>query len=304
MTANLPPCPTAGGGVNLWLPRAARILSRTVTDPAEVARIIATEVQGCGRPVRASEINRAVKLIFDTPVESEAAYTPRQRPKLPRLAIREELRAKAIRENVTIYDLHEQSPIIAKQPDRPEYYLDALWHDNDLLCIAQDGPATAQTKTLAEWRENLHKCDLIVPSAMTSRTGTNKSGQPTARALSNTCQRQHLVIEFDNGTMTEQASCLWHLKKYAPLVMVLHSGSKSLHGWYNVRGLDEEHIRQIHAYACTLGADPATFLSCQLVRLPAGIRGNGRKQNVAYFDPFCISYSPSPQHDQSETAYR
>ena len=44
-------------------------------------------------------------------------------------------------------------------------------------------------------------------------------------------------------------------------------------------------VRKFHAYACKLGADPATLLKCQLVRLPGGTRNNGNPQPVIYFNP-------------------
>lgn len=46
------------------------------------------------------------------------------------------------------------------------------------------------------------------------------------------------------------------------LVMAVHSGKKSLHGWYGCRGLEERQTRAFMERAVRLGADPATWTRC------------------------------------------
>ena len=71
----------------------------------------------------------------------------------------------------------------------------------------------------------------------------------------------------------------------APLVMVVDSAGKSFHAWWHCRGTDEKLVRKFFAYAVSLGADPATWTRCQLVRLPLGWRAEkGRVQEVVFFD--------------------
>jgi hypothetical protein len=65
----------------------------------------------------------------------------------------------------------------------------------------------------------------------------------------------------------------------------VHSGGKSLHGWFNVQGVSEERLAAWVAVARRLGADPATFCPCQFVRLPEGRRDNGTPQHVVYLKP-------------------
>jgi hypothetical protein len=81
------------------------------------------------------------------------------------------------------------------------------------------------------------------------------------------------------------AALLWHLARYAPLVLVVWSGGKSLHGWFNFAGVPEKDQRAFMEYACAIGACYSTWTRCQLVRLPAGLRPNGNRQTVEYFDP-------------------
>jgi hypothetical protein len=61
--------------------------------------------------------------------------------------------------------------------------------------------------------------------------------------------------------------------------------SKSLHGWYLVFGQSRERLRSFMDYAVSLGADHASWLRSQFVRLPDGRRENGKRQVTYFFDP-------------------
>ena len=76
-----------------------------------------------------------------------------------------------------------------------------------------------------------------------------------------------------------------HLAERAPLALAVHSGSKSLHGWFYCVGQSEERLRDFMRYAVMLGADPATWTRCQFVRMPDGMRDNGKRQTVYFFNP-------------------
>jgi hypothetical protein len=70
-----------------------------------------------------------------------------------------------------------------------------------------------------------------------------------------------------------------------PLVCVVYSGGKSLHGWYLAYGKPEAKLRAFMNYAVRVGADQATWLKSQFVRLPDGLRENGKCQVTYYLDP-------------------
>ena len=123
----------------------------------------------------------------------------------------------------------------------------------------------------------------IVPNAMTALQGTTKGGKSSPRSLSNTGPRCFLVVEFDFNAANKDGSvgldhlmldCIaaegitiadlnislhMHLAQFLPLALIVHSGSRSEHGWYSMRGQTEEKARQFMSYAVSLGADPATF---------------------------------------------
>src|SRR5262249_37868397 len=97
-----------------------------------------------------------------------------------------------------------------------------------------------------------------------------------------------LVIEQDNGSIDEQATILLHLAERAPLTLAVHSGHKSIHGWFFCDGKSEEFLRRFMAYAVTLGADPALWTRSQFARMPDGCRENGKRQTVFFFNPDTI----------------
>ena len=123
---------------------------------------------------------------------------------------------------------------------------------------------------------------------MLSRTGHTQDGRESEHTLENTGARRFLVIEQDTGTVDEQAAILAHLAERAPLALAVHSGSKSLHGWFHCQGQREERLRAFMRYAVTLGADRATWVRSQFVRMPDGTRDNGSRQVVYFFNPGVI----------------
>jgi hypothetical protein len=160
-----------------------------------------------------------------------------------------------------------------------------LFPGDSLLCVGQ---SDSDFDTLARktWRGKLASKQLIVPSPMKARLGRRKKdGKLSAHTLDNTGDRRFLVCEFDTGTTDEHAALLLHLASRAPLVLAVHSGGKSLHGWFYCAGQPEEKLRRFMEYAVTLGADPATWSRCQFCRMPDGTRSNGNRQTVFFFNP-------------------
>jgi hypothetical protein len=91
---------------------------------------------------------------------------------------------------------------------------------------------------------------------MSARTGRTQDGKESEHSLDNTGPRRFLVIEQDSGNTDEQAAVLLHLAERAPLALAVHSGSKSIHGWFMAAGQPEAHLHRFMRYAVGLGADP------------------------------------------------
>jgi hypothetical protein len=80
------------------------------------------------------------------------------------------------------------------------------------------------------------------------------------------------------------AVVLFHLAAFLPLVLVVSSGGKSLHGWFYCPDRTEAELLDFMRYAIRLGADWRLWLRSQFVRMPDGTRDNGQRQRVHYLD--------------------
>ncbi|MDX2079230.1 MAG: hypothetical protein SFU53_00455 [Terrimicrobiaceae bacterium] len=192
--------------------------------------------------------------------------------------------ARICRDGAGLVDLWEASPrrIEDNEPHTGEL-IDALFPGNPLLCCGWSRHRF-ETRPRCQWHK-LEELQLIVPNPMTARTGVTRTGKESAHTLANTGPRRFLVVEQDSGTIDQQAAILTHLATRAPLAMAVHSGGKSLHGWFFCADVPETVIRPFMEYAVTLGADPATWTRSQFVRMPDGQRDRGNCQAVFYFNP-------------------
>jgi len=288
-------CPGAGAGVHNWLFRVARVLHPFYADKHEMAALIAGAAAGCGRDVPQGEIEAAI-------ANSEAcAWRPgaKQQGTKPQPSsraswpLRNDERIEAViaaSEVCGLVDLWEASPMRFEDAPATEELIDALFPGDPLLCCGLHVKHDYGTGTREEWRGQLARQQFIVPSPMTAEEGHRKTdGKPSLRTLENTGPRRFLVIEFDHGTFDSHAAVLWHLARLAPLVMAVHSGGKSLHGWFACAGADEETLLRFMRYAVALGADPITWTRCQFVRMPDGLRRRPDafpvRQQVFHFNP-------------------
>ena len=258
-------CPTAGTGVHHWLFRIARVLHPFHADKQEMVALIASAAAGCGREVPQGEIEQAVvnseacawqpgakKAGARYTSSSHAAWPARDDEKIETVVASSEVRGSC--------DLRAASPerFFDSVKQVTEELVDTLFPNNPLLCCGWDVKFRYGTGARRQWRGKLPGMQFIVPSPMTAEEGHRKSdGKASLRTLENTGPRRFLVIESDHGTVDTHAAVLWHLARLAPLVMAVHSGDKSLHGWFSCAGADEDTLRRFMRYAVSLGADPA-----------------------------------------------
>ena len=295
----LNPCPAAGTGCHAWLFYAAKRLQEAGYDRAQAEPII--EELMSREPNPESEIEDA----WDAALGERASSTPRWSEVNP-AAI-----AAAIKDGTTLPELIARSPqpISFDGKSRAAEYLDALFPNNPLLCLGvthvKNGELQYHCEVLPRetWRGAEHMYELCVPNPMRAKWGINKKGEKSKRCLDNTGARKYAVIEFDSGALNLHAALHWHLSSYAPLVCVVFSARKSLHGWYLMEGEPDDKVEGFFDYAVSLGCDKATWSRCQLVRLPDGKRDKGsnalaeagvrgatlNRQHVLYFDPSTLS---------------
>ncbi len=295
--ARLKPCPA--NGVHNWVYYAACSCEEAGLTDAEALPLI--ESRMTREPSPSNEVESALA----------AAYGQRGAVAGPKWPERNRARiAEIARTGPGLDGLRALSPVQwADDERRSDEIIDALFPGNPLLCVgrAQDRVAT---KPREAWRGKLSGCQFIVPNPMSARTGVTKAGKSgSARTEDNTGPRRFLVVECDFketdqlGVDTPDARMLRglaadgiaiadlcaavidHQTHYLPLALVVHSGGKSLHGWFSVVGRTERELEDFMRYAVSLGADDKMWQKCQLARLPDGTRDNGKRQEVLYFNP-------------------
>jgi hypothetical protein len=286
--------PPRSGGLNLWLYRVARVL-HPYRDSNEIINLLRAAT--AGEPIKHGEIERAVERRKATAWKpGQPGGSTRPTPAWPPVNV-EQYQA-IIRDKGGLVDLWEVSPVrFEDNTAHTEALIDALFPGNPLLCCGENN-SEFNTCSREEWRGKLAALQLIVPNPMTARTGRTQEGKQSAHALETTGPRRFLVIEQDGGTIDEQAAVLLHLMSRAPLALAVHSGDKSIHGWFYCVGQSEQKLRSFMHYAVALGADHAMWTRSQFARMPDGLRKGGiredgtreedKRQVVYYFNPEVI----------------
>ena len=168
----------------------------------------------------------------------------------------------------SLVDLWEASPVRLKSNEaNTDKVIDLLFSGNPLLCCGWTRHCF-DTRARPQWYK-LQDLQFIVPSPMTARQGLTREGKRSAHALSNTGPRRFLIVEFDFATSNSDeearllerlaserrdvrdlcAALLLHLAEKAPLVLAVHSGGKSLHGWFYCAAVPEEKVWRFFRYA-------------------------------------------------------
>ena len=203
-----------------------------------------------------------------------------------------------------VVDLWEASPVrLGSNEANTGEVIDLLFPGNPLLCCGWNRHRF-ETRPRTQWYK-LQDLQFIVPSPMTARRGFTQQHKISCHALSNTGPRRFLIVEFDfeasnsaeEARLLERlaiegrdvrdlcAALLLHLAEKAPLSLAVHSGQKSLHGWFYCAGVPEDQLWGFFQYAVLLGADRANWTRSQFARMPDGLRENGRRQTVYFFNP-------------------
>jgi hypothetical protein len=230
---------------------------------------------------------------------------PHRWPEADTLAIQ-----SIVASDIHLADLCEHSPVkFDDDSSHAEEIIDVLFPGNPLLCVGKN-TYDFDTCRRETWRGHLSQLPLMVPNPMLDTIGLTGAGRLSKHSKANTADWVYLVVEFDfaefgrdgktlsrwaplvrqwralDKTVADGCAALHlHLAERLPLVCVVHSGGKSLHGWYYAFGTSDRQLRHFMDYAVTIGADHHTWLRSQFVRIPDGLRENGRRQRAFYFDP-------------------
>ncbi len=271
LSLNLKPCPASGDGVHKWVfYSACRAVEAGMTNDEAVEQIEGLMTRD---PNPASEVSDALQSARG----ERRCSSPRWSPVNPVPIAEIAKNGPSLRELVR----RSHKPIQFGEASHSDEIIDALFPDNPWLCVGRrdDFFYTARRQM---WRGHLHKRSLIVPSPMSAQRGLTKQGKPSYHSEANTGPRRFLVVEFDSGSLDQQAAILWRLAQFAPLALVVFSGSKSCHGWFFCADEPEDKLKRFFDYAHSLGADSRMWGRSQFARMPDGERSDGKTSDALH----------------------
>lgn len=299
---NWPPSGTGDRLVHRHVLRVANLLRRHIADPGAAGEMIQAEMPRRPKP---GEIAEAI----------ERAYNLESTPKFDRepprcvvdLLLIEQIVAESFAGGSMLEELRRRSPYPI--PDSTDETVRILYPADSIICVGRD-PGHVITAPLRNFT-GLEAKELIVPNPMSALRSVDAEGRKHTRCLANTGPRRFIVTDFDikstdkhgNPTMyydliqrwaaagvsVQDATAALIMSLVGPLVMVTYSGNVSLQAWWFAAGEDESLDGRMRAFfetAVIYGADRAGWITCQLFRMPGGLRSStNRRQSVYYFNP-------------------
>ncbi|HSH40072.1 MAG TPA: hypothetical protein VK993_14965 [Chthoniobacterales bacterium] len=288
------PCPPAGSGqVNSWTFRTAFQRFAAGWPEEKVRRYLYDHTTHTGEEAEL-EIERAIER---APAYLKNAHADARRSGLRRKTKKPKIDPAAVQavlvessRRVNVEALRQLSPL--KQLTTRDV-LPLLYPDNPLIWAAYSvkPELLADTRRVSDWLPVAHKLQYIAPNPMISRRVP--TGKFSRRCGVNTGPRRFIVLESDHGTADEQAAILLHIGRFVPLVLAVHSGNKSIHGWVNVAGRSPAWCEALADKAMELRADPQPARTAsQAVRMPGGRHDNGRVQEILFCNPAAMEVRP------------
>jgi hypothetical protein len=267
-------------GINIWvLASAGRCKFYGLTEHEAESRILAFQGQ-TRRPIKRNEVTRAISKAYNSRFEPAEKYKPEPKPKWePSMTRPTRYRGKT--NGAQEVDVWESSPTRIDDGVNQMMILNWLFPDPQALVCVGKSAFEFYTARLAQFKD-LSNTQFIVTCYMTAKRGMTQDGKPSMHCLENCGDRRFCVCDFDEPASADHPAIIMQLKRVFDLVMVLSSGGKSLHAWFNVPPDEEEDFWKA---AIPMGADPALMRNrSSFVRMPFGTRDNGKVQRVLYFD--------------------
>ena len=186
---------------------------------------------------------------------------------------------------LTVADLWEHSPV--RPPAEPDeifqVFMRTLWKPEDILWCGQQYESgqprhAANFKTAAEWLSKGR-----APGPLT--TGWTFAEGSVSRCKERAMSRRYLVLESDKLDEASTVSVFWWLKEKMQLRLraVVHSGNRSLHGWFD---LPQHQLAALESALPEAGFDSKLFTPSQPCRLPGWQRTDKAAllQRLLYLD--------------------
>lgn len=179
--------------------------------------------------------------------------------------------------------------------------------DNEIVCVQSfnNDPPPQAAKSVGEWLKHSDAPgQFICINPLKDAAGVLKEREDgsvcrSVRCLANISRRLYIVVEFDSHDMGTQLRIHAWLSLFLPLLLLVHSGRRSVHGWYYVPGMSDEEVQALFSFLKLLGVDGACKDASRLTRLPGAVRQDrdahgtitqGEFQQLLYLDGSVSGY--------------
>jgi hypothetical protein len=285
---NLPA--SGGGGCHAAMLRVANLGVRAGLSADQIAADIAANVHG-SRKITAKEISEAVSKAFNSKYTFTRAATVR--PAVDGAKLLDAIVKHGADFNEE--DLWEQSPTRTDwEPEQDGVeFLRRLFDPEDRVFIGARYDATARNiLPVREWIRRFESGENIPPhvicNPLTGAQGQTKDGKPSYRADSCVAKFKFAMIEFD--TMPRDTQIRFWAGVKLPIVALIDSGGKSIHGWIRIDAADaNEWTARVEGKLFDilrgLGVDGTSKNESRLSRMPGHFRKEKkRSQRILYLN--------------------
>lgn len=176
-----------------------------------------------------------------------------------------------------------------------------LFKEDDIVNIqhgALEAGTLVKVKDIPAFLEK-HKCPLedykfLNPATFKKLEGVPNPNHPkkkvSTRCNENVKSRRWMVLEMDSKdepAVERFTTFALSMAQFAPLVMAIDTGGKSVHFWFDASDVKPATRRGFFNLACLHGADPRLAVKSQIARMPnTPAAGDGRgPQKVLFYDP-------------------
>ncbi|MBW2631260.1 MAG: hypothetical protein JRC90_05780 [Deltaproteobacteria bacterium] len=192
-------------------------------------------------------------------------------------------------------DFWETSPVrlLDEPKNDPTLLLENLYEPTDLIWIGErfDKGIVGETiRTPSDWITFYNNGGTLAPhivlNPLKGLEGTTKAGKPSFRSDNTIKLYRYCIVEFDELSREDQLK-FWSAVKL-PVVALIDSGNKSIHGWIDVQKLGKVETaeqwqsivknRLYDTILTPLGVDASCSNASRLSRLP----GHFREKKGAY----------------------
>jgi hypothetical protein len=227
------------------------------------------------RKTQPLEIERAIEYCYNQEVTGKRFVQDKDNP----VGIDEEY----IKQVASEGDIQEFLDTSKYKPQIHEIF-NHHYDDNDIICMGED-VFSMHSDFVENWKhrteEELQDYQYICPNPLKNLDDGRKE--------INIKERKFIIFESDHDLLAKnwngQSAVIERLTAILPLRMVVYSGNKSLHGWFDATDADaESHLWRFNKMAIRLGADRSCLRLAQPCRTPWAIRkNNNHVQKVIWY---------------------